>query len=110
MALAVHGLGSGWFRKVELGFATLACRRAFSVVHGILALALQAAPLSKVVWARDMGEPQNLELIRYFKDRKLWLVEPDAISPRLSVYPMVQVTSRSDTGTYRSSSDERKLQ
>jgi hypothetical protein len=71
VAFAVHGLASGWFRKVERGFATLACRRAFSVVNGILALALQAAPLSKVVWARDMGEPQNLELIRYFKDRKL---------------------------------------
>ena len=28
---------------------------------------------SKIVWARDMG-PQNLELIRYFHDRHVWLV------------------------------------
>jgi hypothetical protein len=42
---------------------------------------------SKVVWARDMGEAKNLELIRYFKDRKVWLLEPDLIAPKLSVYP-----------------------
>jgi hypothetical protein len=41
---------------------------------------------SKVVWARDMGEPQNLELMRYFKDRKVWLVEPDKVPPKLSAY------------------------
>jgi hypothetical protein len=41
---------------------------------------------SRVVWARDMGPEQNLELIRYFKDRKVWLVEPDLIPPQLSVY------------------------
>lgn len=45
---------------------------------------------SKVVWARDMGEAQNLELIRYFKDRKVWLLEPDSTPPRLSEYPMAE--------------------
>ena len=43
---------------------------------------------SKVVWARDMGEEQNLELIRYFKDRKVWVLEPDFTPPRLSPYPI----------------------
>jgi hypothetical protein len=46
---------------------------------------------SKVVWARDMGEAQNLELIRYFKDRKVWLMEPDAKSPRVSRYTQGRV-------------------
>jgi hypothetical protein len=41
---------------------------------------------SKVVWARDMGPEQNLELIRDFKDRKVWLVEPDEVPPRSSRY------------------------
>jgi len=41
---------------------------------------------SKVVWARDMGEPQNEELIRYFKDRRVWLLEADETPPRLSPY------------------------
>jgi hypothetical protein len=40
---------------------------------------------SKVVWANDMGS-QNQELIDYFKDRKVWLVEPDASPARLSAY------------------------
>lgn len=44
---------------------------------------------AKVVWARDMGEKQNLELIRYFKDRRVWLVESDVVPPRLSAYPVL---------------------
>ena len=46
---------------------------------------------SKVIWARDMGEAQNLELIRYFKDRKVWLLEPDLTPPKLSAYPMSSI-------------------
>ena len=33
---------------------------------------------SKVIWARDMGAAGNEELIRYYKDRTVWLVQPDA--------------------------------
>jgi hypothetical protein len=40
---------------------------------------------SKVIWARDMG-PDNAELLRYFKTRNVWLVEPDYNPPRLSPY------------------------
>jgi hypothetical protein len=40
----------------------------------------------KVVWARDMG-PENEELIRYYKDRHVWLVEPDKTPPLISPYP-----------------------
>jgi hypothetical protein len=42
---------------------------------------------SKIVWARDMGAEQNRELIRYFKDRKVWRVEPDRVPPVLAPYP-----------------------
>jgi len=41
---------------------------------------------SKVVWARDM-ESGNPDLIRYFRDRTVWLVEPDSQPPRISRYP-----------------------
>jgi len=41
---------------------------------------------SRVVWARDMGATQNEELIQYYKDRRVWLMEPDEIPPRLSPY------------------------
>jgi len=40
----------------------------------------------KVVWARDMGAAQNEELLGYFKDRRVWLLEPDQIPPKLAPY------------------------
>ena len=49
---------------------------------------------SKVVWARDMGEPQNRELLRYFKNRRAWMLYPDEsplrIEPLLPAIPSVQ--------------------
>jgi hypothetical protein len=42
---------------------------------------------AKIVWARDMGESANAELIRYFPQRRVWLAEPDLLPPRLSPYP-----------------------
>ena len=38
---------------------------------------------AKVVWARDMGEAQNQELLQYFPERKVWLLEPDQPDARL---------------------------
>jgi hypothetical protein len=32
---------------------------------------------SKVVWALEMDADHNAELIRYFHDRHIWLLEPD---------------------------------
>jgi hypothetical protein len=32
---------------------------------------------AKVVWARDMGQSDNQELLQYFKERRVWLVCPD---------------------------------
>lgn len=44
---------------------------------------------SEVVWARDRGEEKNRELVNYFKDRKIWVLE--AMTPnqpgRLLPYP-----------------------
>jgi hypothetical protein len=42
---------------------------------------------SKVVWARDMNEQDNRELLQYFKNRHVWLLEPDQSPPKLSPYP-----------------------
>ena len=41
---------------------------------------------SKVVWARDMGAEKNQELIDYYKDRRVWLVEPDEKPVRVTPY------------------------
>jgi hypothetical protein len=42
---------------------------------------------STVIWARDMTESQNRELIDYYRDRKVWLVQPDAEPVSLEPYP-----------------------
>ena len=42
---------------------------------------------SKVVWARDMGAAKNQELIDYYKDRRVWLVEPDQKPVRVTPCP-----------------------
>jgi hypothetical protein len=40
----------------------------------------------KVVWARDMGPEQNQELLQYYKDRRVWLIEPDENPPMVLPY------------------------
>jgi hypothetical protein len=32
---------------------------------------------SKVVWARDMGVDGNRSLLEYFRDRTIWVVDPN---------------------------------
>jgi hypothetical protein len=41
---------------------------------------------SPVVWARELDRESNARLIEYFGDRHIWLVEPDAPTPRLVPY------------------------
>ncbi|HEX5413034.1 MAG TPA: hypothetical protein VFZ27_14380, partial [Terriglobia bacterium] len=41
---------------------------------------------AKIIWADDMGPAKNQELIDYFKDRKVWLVDADSTPPKLVPY------------------------
>jgi hypothetical protein len=41
---------------------------------------------SKVIWARNMDPTSNQELFAYFKDREIWLVEPDFSPPKVTLY------------------------
>lgn len=41
---------------------------------------------SRVVWAQDLGPTDNEKLRRYYPDRTVWLLEPDARPPRLEPY------------------------
>jgi hypothetical protein len=43
---------------------------------------------SKVVWARDMGEVANQELLEYFKDRRVWRLNGDDPKPELKSYEL----------------------
>lgn len=46
---------------------------------------------SKVIWAREMDNASNLQLIRFYKNRKVWLVQPDLQPAGLSPYPVPKV-------------------
>lgn len=41
---------------------------------------------SKVIWARGMDSANDLELLRYYKDRTVWLVQPDKKPAEVSLY------------------------
>jgi hypothetical protein len=41
---------------------------------------------SKVVWAREMGPEQDRPFLEYFRDRQVWLAEPDRTPPSLTAY------------------------
>lgn len=44
---------------------------------------------SRVVWALDLGDAENQNLVNYYPARRVWMVEPDAQPPRLKTYPLV---------------------
>ena len=43
---------------------------------------------ARIVWAREMDGPRNAELLTYFADRRIWLVEPDSTPPRITPYAL----------------------
>ena len=43
---------------------------------------------ARIVWAREMNGPRNAELLTYFADRRIWLVEPDSTPPRIRPYAL----------------------
>ena len=51
---------------------------------------------SKVIWARAMDDGDDKELLRYYKDRKAWLIQPDSPQAEIVPYPVPeQVTAGS---------------
>jgi hypothetical protein len=41
---------------------------------------------SKIIWARELDADQNAKLFAYFKDRQIWLVEPDLDNTEIKPY------------------------
>jgi hypothetical protein len=42
---------------------------------------------SPIVWAREMSPEQDRPFLEYFRNRKVWLLEPDQTPPKLRPYP-----------------------
>ena len=41
---------------------------------------------ARVIWARDMGDAENAGLLDYYRDRQVWLIEPDRPAVRPQPY------------------------
>ena len=41
---------------------------------------------SRIVWARELDRASNSKLMAHFRNRRVWLVEPDAASPAIVPY------------------------
>lgn len=62
---------------------------------------------AKVVWARELEPRQNEELLAYFHDRRVWLVEADAKPPKRTPYTRAgQSSGTVQTATRRNSAPE----
>lgn len=47
---------------------------------------------SKVIWAREDSPAAMQELLQYYRSRRVWLVEPDAVPATVAPYPSVVKT------------------
>ncbi|MFZ5831427.1 MAG: hypothetical protein ACOY3P_15185 [Planctomycetota bacterium] len=56
---------------------------------------IDAAP---VVWARDMGPERNMALLRYFSDRKFWLLTANGLEASLAPWPEEHPASTAEIG------------
>jgi hypothetical protein len=48
---------------------------------------------SKVIWAGEVDSTSDRELLNYYRDRKVWLVEPDSMPARISPYQVAGETA-----------------
>ncbi len=58
---------------------------------------------AKVIWAREMGDVENAHLLKYYRDRHLWLIEPDRQPVQLQPYPIEHGRPPERTGPQGSS-------
>jgi len=52
---------------------------------------------AKVIWARDLGPAQNAQLIQHYKNRTVWLVQPDTDPPSVTPYPKPALGAQATT-------------
>jgi hypothetical protein len=60
---------------------------------------------AKIVWARDMGEARNQELLRYYSHRTVWMLEPDQLPAQLQAYESSPGEEHKSAATNQASCD-----
>lgn len=55
---------------------------------------------ASVVWARELDSRQNRELLEYFRDRRVWLLEAEAVRPELVGYRIHPDTTSASLSQY----------
>jgi hypothetical protein len=54
---------------------------------------------SKIVWAREVSPQSDAELLHYFHDREVWLLEADVIPQRVVKYPVATAEKLPDVSS-----------
>jgi len=54
---------------------------------------------SKVVWAREMDADSDAQLVNYFKDREVWLLNADSYPQRVRPYAADSIVCKPESGT-----------
>jgi hypothetical protein len=44
---------------------------------------------ARVLWARELDSARNTKLFDYFKNRKIWLIEPHVDNTKIIPYPLL---------------------
>jgi len=52
---------------------------------------------SKVIWARELDPASNQKLIDFYRNRKVWLIQPDLQQAPVSPYPAQEISQESFT-------------
>jgi hypothetical protein len=102
LGLAIHRWPTMWYGTAPLGLPRALVAAQLEAMPGkqlaIVRYAPDHAPFddwvynaanidaSKVVWARELNPAETETLVGYFRDRQVWLVEPDVTPPRVSRY------------------------
>ncbi len=76
-------------RTIRLGGRPLGLALSWAIIYLLAAdVAFSVAEIdtAKVLWARELDPVQNAKLFAYFKDRQIWLVEPDTDNTELIPY------------------------
>jgi hypothetical protein len=105
---------NAWYQRGPVGFGRAAMLRRLTTSPGKQLVVVRYSPNhipfnewvynepdideAKVVWARELAPDLNERLLKYFADRRVWLLEADEQPPRLSEYSQAYAAGENKAG------------